>query len=63
MTKGSKIQIQNEVFECYNVTSVVHFIKVGKQGQPLSLKNGANFMNLTNAQIERFSKLGSITIL
>lgn len=63
MTKGSKIQIVNEIFECYNVTSVNHFIKVGKQGQPLSIRNKENFINLSDAQIEKFSKLGSIKVI
>ena len=50
MKKGSKILLGGVLYYCYNVTSLVHLVKCGINGNPLT-PNKTNALNMKESQI------------
>ncbi len=62
LNKGCQIKLDGSEYYCYNVTDIMHFVKLGKKGQILSTKNFSNLMNMTKENVLKFVKLGGIEI-
>lgn len=62
LNKGCQIKLAGVEYYCYNVTSTMHFVKLGKKGQMLSIKNFSNLMSMSKEDVLKFIKLGSATI-
>lgn len=62
LNKGCSVVFGKDSYWCYNVTSMMHFCKKGKDGSVLSFKNKSNILNMTKEQVLRFIEIGSAKI-
>jgi hypothetical protein len=67
LNKGCQVEFNGNLYYCYNVTSLMHFVKCGKNEQPLKV-NKNNALNITRETVLNFIdkgianvKVGSIT--
>ena len=50
LNQGCYVMFEEVEFYCYNVTSLMHFVKTGKKGQKLT-PNKSNVLNLKKDQV------------
>lgn len=57
LNKSCQVEINNVLYFCYNVTSVLHFVKCGKKGQILK-PNKNNCLNIKRDLLLRLINTG-----
>lgn len=61
LNKGCQVSFAGVTYYCYNVTSLMHFVRCGKLGQALT-PNKSNVLNLKKDSVLSLIKLGSANI-
>ena len=61
LNKGCQVRFDNNLYYCYNTTSLMHFVKCGAKGQILK-PNAKNTLSMKKEQVLKFIDLGIATI-
>ena len=61
LNKSCQVSFNGILYFCYNVTSLMHFVKCGAKGQMLN-PNKSNCLNFPKEQVLRLINLGAAKI-
>jgi hypothetical protein len=61
LNKGCEIKLNNVFYYCYNVTSILHFVKCGNKGQILK-PNKSNCLNIKKSLLLNLINKGAAKI-